>query len=122
MSKTVLVVEDDNLARKSLAAELEEKGLEVKQAANGKLGLEIALDIKPDLIVSDVRMPEMDGLAMVEELRKDSWGKDVPVIMLTTDEAADSVNEAMRAGVTVYLPKTTMNPQIITEQVLIGLG
>ncbi len=122
MSKTVLVVEDDNLARKSLVSALEEKGLKVHEAINGKKGLAAALTNKPDLIVSDIRMPEMDGLTMIDELRKDSWGKDVPVIVLTTDETTDSINQALQAGVTVYLSKTTLDPTAITEQVLTALS
>ncbi len=122
MNKTVLVVEDDNLARKSLVSALEEKGLTVSQAVNGKEGLAAAITNKPDLIVTDVRMPEMDGLSMIGQLRQDKWGKDVRVIVLTTDETTTSINQALKNGVTVYLPKTTLDPAAITDQVLVALG
>lgn len=122
MSKTVLVVEDDNLARKSLVTLLIEKGLVVHEAVNGKVGLELALAKKPDLVLTDIRMPEMDGIAMIEEIRKDEWGKDVPVIVLTTDETTTTVNEALKAGITVYLPKMTLDPGTIADQVVTALG
>lgn len=122
MSKTVLVVEDDNLVRHGLVENLKEKGLGVIEATNGKQGLEKALASQPDLIVSDVRMPELDGLSMLEQLRKDSWGKDVPVIMLTSDETTTSINQALQAGVTVYLAKTSLQPNQLTAQVLLALG
>jgi two-component system chemotaxis response regulator CheY len=122
MSKTVLVVEDDDLVRHGLAENLKEKGITVLEAADGKAGLETALANKPDLIVTDVRMPEMDGLAMLEQLRQDEWGKGVPVIVLTTDEATASINQALEAGVTAYLPKLDLEPQAITEQILVALG
>lgn len=122
MSKTVLVVEDDNLTRKSLVNLLIEKGLVVHEAVNGKAGLEQALATHPDLIVADVRMPEMDGITMIGEMRKDEWGKNVPVIVLTTDETTTTVNEALKAGVTVYLPKMTLDGQAIADQVALAVG
>lgn len=122
MSKSVLVVEDDNLTRKSLVNLLLEKGLVVHEAVNGKVGLEQALAKKPDLVLTDVRMPEMDGIAMIGELRKDEWGKNVPIIVLTTDETTTTVNAALQAGITVYLPKMTLDPGTIADQVVIALG
>jgi CheY-like chemotaxis protein len=122
MSKTVLVVEDDNLTRKSLVNLLIEKGLTVHEAVNGKVGLEQALASHPDLIVTDIRMPEMDGVTMIEEVRKDEWGKNVPIIVLTTDETTTTVNEALKAGITVYLPKMTLDPGTIADQVVTALG
>jgi len=122
MSKSVLVVEDDNLTRKSLVNLLIEKGLVVHEAVNGKVGVEQALAKKPDLILTDVRMPEMDGLAMIEEIRKDEWGKNVPVIILTTDETTTTVNSALKAGITTYLPKMTLDPGTIADQVVTALG
>ena len=122
MSKTVLVVEDDNLTRKSLVNLLLERGLVVHEAVNGKVGLQQALAKHPNLIVADVRMPEMDGLTMIKEIRKDEWGKTVPVIVLTTDETTTTVNEALKAGITVYLPKMTLDPGTIADQVVTALG
>lgn len=122
MNKTVLVVDDDDLVRHGLVGSLKEKGLNVIEAVNGKLGLEMALANKPDLVITDIMMPEMDGLAMVESLRKDSWGHDVPVIILTTDETTTSINEALQNGVAVYLPKTTLQPAELTRQVMVALG
>ncbi len=122
MSKSVLVVEDDNLTRKSLVNLLIEKGLTVHEAVNGKVGLEQALAKHPDLVLTDIRMPEMDGIAMIGELRKDDWGKSVPVIVLTTDETTTTVNSALQAGITVYLPKMTLDPGTIADQVVTALG
>jgi len=122
MSKSVLVVEDDNLARKSLVTLLIEKGLVVHEAVNGKVGLQQALAKKPDLVLTDIRMPEMDGIAMINEIRKDDWGKKVPVIVLTTDETTTTVNAALQAGITVYLPKMTLDPGTIADQVVTALG
>ena len=122
MSKKILVIDDDSLVRKSLAQALSTAGYTVDDAVNGKAGLDKALSTHPDLIVSDIRMPEMDGLEMIEQLRTDDWGKKVPVIILSTDEATTSVNQAMAAGVTIYLSKTALSPDQIAAQITTALG
>ena len=67
-------------------------------------------------------MPEMDGLTMVEELRKDQWGQSVPVIILTADEGMDIINQALSAGVTVYLTKVGVDSRMLADQVVTALG
>ncbi len=117
----VLIVDDDALTRQTLAGMLRAKGLEVAEATNGKEGLAAAVTGKPALVVTDVRMPEMDGLQMVEELRKDPAGKDIPVIVLSNDEKTDTLNQALESGVTVYLSK---NADVggLHEQISTALG
>lgn len=122
MSKTVLLVEDDKLVRESLARTLTEKGLTVLEAADGKEGFEKALSGNVDLIMTDIIMPEVDGLTMLANLREDSKGREIPAIILSNDEEADSLNKAIEAGVTVYLSKATLDADAIAEQVLVALG
>jgi two-component system, chemotaxis family, chemotaxis protein CheY len=122
MSKTVLIVEDDKLIRESLARTLEGKGLTVMQAADGKEGLEKALSGKVDLVVTDVIMPDVDGLTMLAKLREDSKGKDIPAIILSNDDQTESLNKAMEAGVTLYLSKAALDADAIASQILVALG
>lgn len=121
MSKTILVVDDDKLIREGLTALLRNAGQTVLEAADGKEGLAVALGQHPDLIVSDVRMPNMTGLEMIDALRGDDWGKHVPVVVLTNDETSGSVNHALQAGVTVYLAKN-LAPVALTQQILQATG
>lgn len=116
MSK-ILVIDDDNLMRTGIAAMLKNAGQDVVEASDGDAGLKAALSEKPDLIVSDVHMPHMTGLQMLEELRKDKWGKTVPVVILTSDESAAVVNEALEAGVTSYFNKN-LDPTTLSQQIL----
>lgn len=122
MSKNILIIDDDSLIRKALGEALAAKGFGVREAENGKKGLESALSSHPDLVVSDLRMPEMDGLTMLEQLRQDAWGKTVPVIMLSTDESTSSINQALQAGVTVYLSKSGTAPDAVVQQITTALG
>ncbi len=122
MSKTVLVVDDDKLVRTSLSSMLVSPDIAVETASNGKEGLKLALDKHPNLIITDVRMPEMDGLEMISQIRKDDWGKNVPIIIMTVDEGATTINKALEAGITVYISKTGANPQVIADQIVTALG
>ena len=121
MSKTILVVDDDKLIREGLAALLKNAGQTVIEAANGKEGLEIALAQHPDLVVSDVRMPKMTGLEMIDAIRADEWGSKAPIVLLTNDETSDSVNHALKSGVSVYLAKN-LDPASLTQQILQAAG
>lgn len=121
MAKKILLVDDDPLIRTVLGQALADAGYETEVAANGNEGLQKAVTIKPDLVVCDVRMPEMDGLTMVEKLRQDEWGKSVPVVMLSTDESTGTINQSLASGVTVYIGKGALTPEGMAEQITAAL-
>ena len=122
MSKSILIVDDNELIRKSLSAALVSNELNVETAENGKEGLKKALESQPNLIVTDVHMPELDGHQMIQKLRADEWGKKVPILIMTVDEEAESINKALEAGVTVYISKNVSDPAAIVDQIKIALG
>lgn len=82
--KTVLIVEDELPLLSVYADRFMEEGFLVLKAFNGKEGLALAMKEKPDLIILDISMPIMDGLAMMRKLREgELWGKKVPIMLLT---------------------------------------
>jgi DNA-binding response OmpR family regulator len=89
--KKILVVEDELAYLKLLNSQLTEKGYTVIEAINGKKGLAKAKSENPDLILLDIRMPVMDGMAMLDLLRKEEAGKKTKVIMLTNLEPDDKI-------------------------------
>lgn len=105
MSKRLLIVDDEPNLLAAIAAVLRGENFEVKTARNGKDALlEIAKSL-PDLIVSDVRMPVMDGYALARQLRSAPHTKLIPIVFLTAkDETGDRI-EGFRSGVDVYLTK-----------------
>lgn len=102
MSKKILIVEDERAEVNVLVEKFTQEGFLVSTAENGKKGLERALIGRPDLILLDIIMPEMDGLSMLEELRKDEWGKKVPVIILTNLNPDDEIVRQKGPGVYAY--------------------
>lgn len=122
MSKTILIVDDNELIRKSLSAALVSNEIAVETAVNGQEGFDKALEFQPNLIVTDVHMPEMDGLEMIQKLRADEWGMKVPILIMTVDEEAESINKALEAGVTVYISKNVSDPASIVDQIKVALG
>ncbi|HNV97198.1 MAG TPA: response regulator [bacterium] len=102
----ILIVEDDKSILDALKIKLEKSNLLVSTAKNGKIGLDKALKEHPDLVLTDIMMPVMDGLSMIQEIRKDTWGKNAQIIILSVLTEADKVENAMRNGVYDFLVKS----------------
>lgn len=96
MSKKVLIVEDEDTIREALKTAVLHQGYDPLVARDGVEGLDIALREHPDAILTDVKMPVMDGLTMMHKIRGDEWGNKVPIIVLTnydnTDEQLDQIS------------------------------
>ena len=107
MSKrfSILVVEDEPNIRNILEYNLKSDGFEVTLAEDGVVGLELARDKKPDVILLDWRMPEMDGLEVLNELKSDMQTKNISVFMLTAKKMACHIRTAMVEGVDGYFTK-----------------
>jgi two-component system response regulator PilR (NtrC family) len=103
MTKTILIVEDEVVLRESLAELLAGEGYRVLQAGDGKTAYELAMAGPPDLVLSDVRMPEMDGMTLLGNLRR--LAPETPVIMITAYGTVQSAVAAMRSGACDYLLK-----------------
>ncbi len=86
--KKILIVDDEDSFRKSLASQLKLKGWAVAEAADGMEGVDMAARHKPDVILSDVQMDNMNGFMMVEELQQYPATASIPVIMMTSAASA----------------------------------
>ncbi|SIP98715.1 Response regulator receiver domain-containing protein [Rhizobium sp. RU35A] len=103
---TVLCVEDEKDVRELIVEELEEAGMHVLQAENGKEGLETILEQRPDIVISDITMPEMDGIAMLGELQINyPQFSNMPFIFLTALADREKMIEGLGAGAESYLTK-----------------
>ncbi len=101
----ILAVDDSASMRGMVAFTLRGAGHEVTEAENGQLALEVARNSSFELVLADVNMPVMDGIAMVRELRALDAYKGVPILMLTTESHTERKMEGKAAGATGWLVK-----------------
>ncbi|RPI59756.1 MAG: hybrid sensor histidine kinase/response regulator, partial [Ignavibacteriales bacterium] len=103
--KTVLIVEDEKDLRFNLQEMLESAGYNVLSAINGNEALELTSHIEPDLILSDIRMPDMDGIELLKSLQLNSLTANIPFIFLTAKVEMQDLREGMVLGADDYLMK-----------------
>src|SRR6478609_4555722 len=101
----ILVVEDDDAIRNNVIRLLKLEGFDIDSAINGRLGLEKAREVRPDVVISDVSMPEMDGFELLEAIRADRELAATSVMLLTALDDRASMRRGMTAGADDYLAK-----------------
>jgi sigma-B regulation protein RsbU (phosphoserine phosphatase) len=114
-SATLLIIDDDNIVRASLAAYLEDSGFNVLQASNGLQGLEIFEREQPDLLICDLRMPQVDGLELIRRLT--ALGVQAPIIVVSGAGVMSDAVEALRLGAADYLIKPLEDLAVLEHSV-----
>lgn len=122
LSKKILIIENEPAARKVLADKLTREKFLVIQAGNGEEGLKLALSEHPDLILLDVFMPKMNGLEVINELHKDVWGTQVPVIILSNLNHDSAMLEEIKHTQYEYLVKTDLDLASLVRKINEKLG
>jgi CheY-like chemotaxis protein len=113
--KIILVVEDSTTQALHLQALLEQEGLKVELARDGRAGLQMAQQLQPDLIVLDVQMPEMNGFQVCRRLKEARETADIPVIMFTRYDEHESVMLGLQTGAVDYIPKDAFADAVLLE-------
>lgn len=123
VQKRILIADDEKMLREALIEKFEHEGFATYSASDGKEALRLALDHHPDILLLDIIMPEMNGMKVLEKIREDEWGKNVPVIMLTNlgpdDEVTDKITRDEPA---FYLVKANTEIDEVVEKVKEVLG
>src|SRR5690606_30593176 len=114
MRKKVLLIEDDVSLRGNTSEILELSGYEVIVASNGKMGVEKAIQLHPDIIVCDIMMPELDGYGVLELLFKIENTKSIPFIFLSAKTDRKDVRLGMNLGADDYITKPFNEDDLIT--------
>lgn len=105
MNKTILVVDDSNSIRESVSFFLEQSGFNVKKAIDGKDALKYLSGEKLDMIITDLHMPNMNGIELISNVRKLENYSRLPILLLTTETLKERKLEAKKAGATGWLNK-----------------
>lgn len=116
-NKKILIVEDEPVLLELFADKFVSEGFKTLQATTAEEGIKLALKNKPDFILLDIILPKMDGITMLKMVRDDSWGKNVPVIILSNVTDQERVSQAMKYGVYDYIVKTDLILNDLVKQV-----
>ena len=113
----IAIIEDDPAISQMYLMKFQVEGYEVETAENGRLGLALAEDMKPDIILLDLMMPEMNGDEMLQKMRATGWGKDIKVIVLTNIGEQEIPDSLKSLGVLAVIAKADMTPRQVAELV-----
>jgi two-component system alkaline phosphatase synthesis response regulator PhoP len=113
----IAIIEDDPVISQMYRMKFEADGFEVQLASNGKRGVAMVESFKPDLILLDIQMPELNGTEALTVIRKNDWGKDIPVIVLTNLGEEESPKELKSLGIESYIVKANLTPRQVVQKV-----
>ncbi len=114
-ARTVLIVEDSPTQALHLQALLEQEGLKVVLAEDGRIGLEVAQQVQPDLIILDLQMPEMNGFQVCRRLKDEDRTAFIPVIMFTRHDDREAIVLGLQLGAVDYIPKDAFADVVLLE-------
>jgi two-component system chemotaxis response regulator CheY len=105
VSKLILTVDDSASMRMLLKASLTAQGFRIEAANDGKHGLERMHEVQPDLLITDINMPVMDGFELIEAVRAENSFRGVPILVLSTEFSDEKKTRARLAGATGWITK-----------------
>jgi len=117
--QTILVIDDDDSLRDTISLMLEQEGFKTVLAADGKIGYQTALGIKPDLLLVDLRLPGMSGIEICKQLRAANVA--TPIIVLSAMEPSAHRDRMLKAGASAYFQKPADNAQLLAA-IRLALG
>lgn len=121
-TKTILIIEDEEALRRALEKKLQADGYTVITAENGQQGLDAVREKKPDLVLLDILMPEVDGFQVLEKLSADGLLPTLPVVIVSNSGQPVEIDRAMKLGARDYMVKAQFDPQEVLDKVHQVLG
>jgi len=113
----IAIIEDDPVISQMYRMKFEADGFDVQLADNGKRGVALAQEFKPDIILLDVQMPGMNGAEALAEIRSHTWGKSIPVIVLTNLGEEEAPKSLKTLDVHSYIVKADLTPRQVVGRV-----
>jgi DNA-binding response OmpR family regulator len=117
MAVKVAIIEDDQAISQMYRIKFEAEGYEVETAENGAVGLKLCEEMRPDIVLLDLMMPEMTGDVMLAKLRATDWGKTTKVVILTNMGEQEIPPSVKELGVSAVILKADMTPRQVAELV-----
>ena len=114
-AQTILIVEDEVEMREFLQELLAGENLSVHVAADGAEALQKTLDVKPDLVLLDLRMPKLNGVEFCKTVRADKKVRDIPIVVLTAQSTQEHLDECIAAGADDFIAKPFEPEDLVTS-------
>jgi two-component system, chemotaxis family, chemotaxis protein CheY len=114
VSKTILTVDDSRMMREMLLLSLRAAGFNVVQAEDGVDGLNVLAQANPDVIITDINMPRLDGFGFIEGVRRDTRYRATPILVLSTESDQEKKSRARAAGATGWIVKPFNAESLVT--------
>lgn len=118
----ISIIEDDQLIAQMYRMKLEEEGYDVDVAENGMNGIKMVAQTTPDLIILDYTLPDVDGSAVLREIRRDGTAVETPVIVLTNMDSEDVASELAKWNIVDYIVKVNLTPREVVAKIKSVLG
>lgn len=115
--KKILIIEDDEFLSKMYATKLDLDGFVVSEANNGLAGLKMIQKEKPDLVLLDLNLPEMDGFEVLRQMKESADTNDIPVLVLTNYAQKDNIDKCLNLGAADYLIKAHFVPAEVIAKI-----
>lgn len=115
--KKILIIEDDEAISSMYKTKLEADGFLILTAFNGANGFELAKKEKPDIIMLDVILPQLDGFSVLEKLKNNDKIKKIPVVMLTNLSTEEDIAKGEKLGAIDYLVKASLTPAQVSDKI-----
>lgn len=120
--KKILFIEDESALQKTFGEILTQEGYEMISALDGEVGLRIAKDKKPDLILLDIILPKIHGFEVLKKLKEDKETNGIPIIVLTNLERISDIDKAIELGATTYLVKAQYSLEEVVQKIKQAFG
>lgn len=113
MTISVLAVDDSRTMRDMIQLALKDQGFDIHLAEDGQHGLEVLGSLEPDVIITDINMPRLDGFGFIDAVRDRTESRHVPILVLTTESSDDLKSRARDAGATGWIVKPFAQDKLI---------
>ena len=113
----IAIIEDDPVISQMYRLKFEAEGFLVQMADNGRDGVHLVKSFSPDIILLDIQMPGMNGDEALSAIRKEAWGKDIPVIILTNLGEEEAPKSLRAQGIEGYIVKADLTPKQVVARI-----
>jgi len=117
MAAKILIIEDDRYISKMYQLKLSLDGFDVQVADNGRIGVDKVKEFKPDIILTDILMPELDGFEVIKMVKADEESKSTPILIMSNLGQEDHIQKGLELGALGYIVKSQYTPSKVVDKI-----